>query len=510
LSAQECKINTAHILRQIINERDNPLSILREAISNSKDAHATQMKVTIERKKNGKINVSFFDNGIGMTYQQLNDFFNIGYSQKRANQIGEKGLGTKLFFNCDEIVVETKSKKNKGYRGRLKAPIASLNKGIIPTFKIEPCPSNVFNGYHTKIFLHNLKINDPRPLFWGNNLENYILWNTAAGSVDNFFKRKNSFELTIETKNNGKSKSSVISGHVFPQTNRCNNPENFAYQFDPFEFNVKVGKKNSKVQVVGAIVGANAHIIKDKRIKKQFKGFFLCKDHFIIRDVNKDIFGGGTGEWQNMHILVNCQAINLSMGREGFIDKGEGTVFYAVIEAIRLFKNSIINGARFKYNGQLVEKTSNFAGRGYEQLRDLKENHNVKEIKCMRSLRLMQIQDNTKILDKFNTNMIYEPTNKISTFTLFLELLSKDYVKDSFTIYDVNVEDKNISLLMGKNNGKTGEIPRFYTIEHIVDDKLLGKLHSKYEGLICWNAKKVDKNELSKFQDIIILRDLMQ
>lgn len=510
MSAQECKINTAHILRQIINERDNPLSILREAISNSKDADATQMKITIVRRNDGKINVSFFDNGIGMTYQQLNDFFNIGYSQKRVNQIGAKGLGTKLFFNCDKIVVETKSKKNAGYRGLLKAPISSLNKGIIPTYKIEPCTDTVFDGYHTKIFLHNLKINDPRPLFWGNNLENYILWNTAAGSVDSFFKRKNSFELTIEMKNNGKSKSSIISGHVFPQTNRCDNPENFAYQFDPFEFNVKVGKNNSKVQVVGAIVGANAHIIKDKRIKKQFKGFFLCKDHFIIRDINKDIFGGGTGEWQNMHILVNCQDINLSMGREGFIDKGEGTVFYAVIEAIRLFKNSIIKGVRFEYNGQLIEKTSNFAGRGYEQLHELKENRNVKEIKCIRSLRLMQIQDNKKILDRYNTVMIYEPTNKISTFTLFLELLSKEYIRESFTIYDVTVEDKNISLLMGKDNGKTGGIPRFYTIEHVVDSKLLDKLHGKYEGLICWDTKKVDQNALSCFQDIIILSDIMR
>jgi hypothetical protein len=510
LSAQPCKINTAHILRQIINERDNPLSIFREAISNSKDAEATRMKISVDREKNGVINVSFFDNGTGMTFQQLNDFFNIGYSKKHTNQIGEKGLGTKLFFNCDKVLVDTKSKTDGAYQGLLKSPIASLNKGIVPAFKIKPLSDNFFDGFHTKIFLYNLKINDARPIFWGNTLENYILWNTAAGSMDSFFKRKNSFQITINMKNNGKSKSSIISGHLFPQTNRCDNPENFAYQFDPFEFNVKNGKTTSKVQVVGAIVGANAHIIKDKRIKKQFKGFFLCKDYFIIRDINKDIFGGGTGEWQNMHILVNCQDINLSMGREGFIDKGEGTIFYAVIDGIKSFKNSIIKGVRFEYNGQIVEKTKNFAGRGYTQLRGLKENHNVKEMKCMRSLRLMQIQDNKKILDKFNTSMIYEPTNKISTFTLFLELLSKEYVNDSFTIYDVNVEDKNISLLMGKNNGKTVEIPRFYTIEHIVDEKLLGKLYEKYEGIICWNTKKIDKKDLSKFQDIIILRNLLQ
>jgi hypothetical protein len=106
--------------------------------------------------------------------------------------------------------------------------------------------------------------------------------------------------------------------------------------------------------------------------------------------------------------------------------------------------------------------------------------------------------------------MIYEPTNKISTLTLFLELLSKEYIKDSFTIYDVNVEDKNISLLMGKNNGKADELPHFYTIEHILDSKSLDKLYGKYEGLICWDMKKVDKNALSIFQDVIILRDLMQ
>ena len=122
---------------------------------------------------------------------------------------------------------------------------------------------------------------------------------------------------------------------------------------------------------MGSIAGADAHIVKNKQIKKQYKGFFLCKDFFIIKDINQEIFGGGTGEWQNMHILVNCQDIELSMGREGFIERGEGTVFNEIIEAIKTFKNCVVKGQPFEYNGRLIEQTNNFAGHGYSKLKYL-------------------------------------------------------------------------------------------------------------------------------------------
>lgn len=508
MDKQQCKINTAHILRQIIRERNNPLSIFREAISNAYDADATDMKIIVERGNNGKTYVAFYDNGTGMTYLELCDFFNVGYSRKQKDKIGEKGLGTKLFFNSDKIIVETRSDREGDLTGRLDSPLSSLKKGDIPKFKIKKRNDELSSNYATKILLKNVSIPNEREIFWGNNLENYLIWKTVAGSFEHYFLKRKSFEVKVEIVNYGKRKSSVISGHLFPETNICDTPENFAYRFDPFEFDIKVGEKTSKVQIMGAIAGADAHIVKNKQIKKQYKGFFLCKDYFIVRDINQEIFGGGTGEWQNMHILVNCQDIELSMGREGFIERGEGTVFNELIEAIKVFKNCIVKGQPFEYNGRLLEQTKNFAGHGYSQLKYLKENKNIKNIKCARSLRLLQIQDNKRLADRNKSFMIYEPNNRISTFSLFLESLSKQLITDTFTIYDITFEDKNISLLMKKTNEDTK--PLFYAIEHILTKNSFYRLKDKYQGIICWEKDNFNIKNSKDVEDIIILKDFLR
>jgi hypothetical protein len=93
-------------------------TVLGEAISNSWDADAKNVRIFISKNKKG-----FFikDDGIGMTAEDLqNKFLKIGYSKRRSGQssstdgrpyIGRKGIGKLALLSCaDRITVISKVK----------------------------------------------------------------------------------------------------------------------------------------------------------------------------------------------------------------------------------------------------------------------------------------------------------------------------------------------------------------------------------------------------------------
>ena len=107
MEKQQCKINTAHILRQIIRERNNPLSLFREAISNAYDANANKMKIIVERSNNGKTDVTFNDNGTGngqgQQVCQHGDDGNQGVSQ--GVLVGHYPFAKPLGPGCSDIIL---------------------------------------------------------------------------------------------------------------------------------------------------------------------------------------------------------------------------------------------------------------------------------------------------------------------------------------------------------------------------------------------------------------------
>ena len=100
--------------QEIVHDFGNPLEIIREAISNALDAHATWIEISfsvdeIEGCQRSVIILS--DNGEGMTHKVLSrDFWGLGYSpsRERKDAIGEKGHGTKIYLRSESVAVRTK------------------------------------------------------------------------------------------------------------------------------------------------------------------------------------------------------------------------------------------------------------------------------------------------------------------------------------------------------------------------------------------------------------------
>lgn len=112
-----------HTLREISVNRANPCELVRELISNSYDAFATQILVFPLIQKRG---ILFFDNGVGLSVSEKdkrNDvvpyvaFFSIGQGTKTpGQQIGYKCQGSKLCFAARRFSLITRCAGEATYR----------------------------------------------------------------------------------------------------------------------------------------------------------------------------------------------------------------------------------------------------------------------------------------------------------------------------------------------------------------------------------------------------------
>ena len=137
------QVSPADEFLEISNDFTDPKELIREAISNAFDANATVMKITsyIDRSSGiDELVIEIEDDGEGMDIDRLKDFFGLGFSNRRIKDdkgnksidaIGEKGHGTKIYFNSRQIEVETARDKTL-ITAKMEKPIQTLRTGNIP------------------------------------------------------------------------------------------------------------------------------------------------------------------------------------------------------------------------------------------------------------------------------------------------------------------------------------------------------------------------------------------
>ncbi|WP_253905315.1 ATP-binding protein [Clostridium tertium] len=125
------------LFKELVKNLVNPLEVTREAISNSIDAEAKNINIDIFRNEKGIFCIAFTDDGIGMNKSDLERFFNLGYFNKDKRNIGEKGLGTKIFFESQKITVISQKANEKRIVAEMNKPWDLLIKNEIPTYTIK-------------------------------------------------------------------------------------------------------------------------------------------------------------------------------------------------------------------------------------------------------------------------------------------------------------------------------------------------------------------------------------
>lgn len=160
-------VNQAKEFMEIASDFGQPLELLREAISNAFDAKATRIKLLFSTELVKGVHVLKIvveDNGTGMDRDNLQAFFDLGNSPRHKEKssapsdgsgtrlIGEKGHGTKVYFNSSKITVITHFGK-RAYVAVLNEPYGTLSDGKIPTVSVEEHEEPTRPEYATKIIV---------------------------------------------------------------------------------------------------------------------------------------------------------------------------------------------------------------------------------------------------------------------------------------------------------------------------------------------------------------------
>jgi hypothetical protein len=213
------KVDETQEFIEIANDFANPLDLVREAISNAFDAKATEIRLAFnaENIAGEKVFViKLGDNGSGMGRAELQSFFDLGNSTRCGDKetIGEKGHGTKVYFNAKKVVVDTQC-DGKRFVATLDSPFARLHDRKIPTVSVVEIASETnATGTTITIYVYN---SNRRDRFTHDRLRDHILWFTKFGSVEQQFGIARLADVKLHLKGLDRDDFETVPfGHHFP------------------------------------------------------------------------------------------------------------------------------------------------------------------------------------------------------------------------------------------------------------------------------------------------------
>jgi light-regulated signal transduction histidine kinase (bacteriophytochrome) len=161
------KVTSAHEFLEITHDFVDPKDAIREAISNAMDWKATKINVKVTEDRNRadeELIIEFSDNGSGLDEERLEAFFDLGKSINNATveQIGNKGHGTKTYYNSRQIEVESKTATTT-VRAAMDQPLQNLMNAIVPPYEydISRDQNNSTTGTTIRVYGYNMNQRKP-------------------------------------------------------------------------------------------------------------------------------------------------------------------------------------------------------------------------------------------------------------------------------------------------------------------------------------------------------------
>jgi len=402
LSVLTPQVDAAREFLEIATDFSNPLDLVREGISNSIDAGASEIYIifTTEMDAGERVLIcEIEDNGSGMNYQGIKSFFDLGNSTRRndANTIGEKGHGAKIYVNSASINVIT-THAGITLTARMDQPFRQLSAGKIPIVEIDSCETpNKKNGTKITIRAYN---NNRRELFTQALLRDYVIWFTKFGSSESFFGINQHIDKTLHIKGLDSDIAEVMSfGHYFPPENHNIDQLFKQYTVDAPDFYckkfIKEGQLNKfpeiRYQAVIFIEGNKVKLGYNPLLKRQGYnkgvyrvtdryGIWASKDFIPIQQIN-DWFGSRGTEYTRLHGFVNCQDLHLTANR-GSINNTPGEILDELRHEVEKFYNDIITSEDWRRLESLQGKAKgcDFTNREKKDFSDRKKDYNKSRV----------------------------------------------------------------------------------------------------------------------------------
>jgi hypothetical protein len=347
------KVNEVNEFLEIASDFENPLEVIRESLSNSYDADASEIEITIRSRPRGS-DIIIEDDGNGMNERDLESFFDLGNSRK-TDSIGYKGHGTKIFYKSDRIVVNT-AKDGVNRRAVMDKPWEKLNRKELPEYELtETDVRDESQG--TRIKITNFRSGegfDPESLTY-NKIHHYLKWKTIAGSTAHFFE-DDPREMDIRVKlgeeiDDTRDELVTTSRLGFPDEQLEPSDDEFPAErmckhYDPREIEVEYDGETTTAQIVGMVGGkaARNELPTHGRHSVQF-GVWFAKDHIKVEQINETI--SHDNEFIHFFFIVNCQDLELSANRETIRNKSN-PVFRAVRDEVEFYLSKVTQDPWFK------------------------------------------------------------------------------------------------------------------------------------------------------------------
>ena len=372
-------IDPVHQFVETIQDFTDPKEAIREAISNGIDWGATHFAVRAQMDKTkspAELVLELEDDGAGLNEERLKAFFALGHStgllydklgNKVGPQIGEKGHGTKTYFNSRQIEVFSNSDQCSIY-ALMEDPLGELKeKGTLPAYEYEVRQPEG-NTTFTRVVLHGYNENQTRD-FAHEVLRDYILWFTKFGAVEGEFALRDNLDKTLSLQGlDWDSDEELSFGHVFPAENTKIDKLRQQYPADWIDYYVKrwnfkqvpvIDFPGVKIDFVFYLEGDEAKRLYNRMIRPRGKaarpdqykvedryGIYACKDYIPVVRVN---------EWLRLrrrletkfHAFVNCNEFRLTANRAD-IGNTPADLLLAVEETVhRIFTDKIMGSPEY-------------------------------------------------------------------------------------------------------------------------------------------------------------------
>ncbi len=161
-------ISEISLMRQLIQERLQPLDLVRELLSNAgaREVGAGEIRINYYVNQDGHV-FEVSDNGCGMNYTgdrripgRLDRFLGLGLSAiigQTADEFSWKGLGSKLAYQSKRVEIETYvAGAPEVYKAEISDPWGSISRNVLPKPRIYRFPPNPeqHSGTMIRVFGH--------------------------------------------------------------------------------------------------------------------------------------------------------------------------------------------------------------------------------------------------------------------------------------------------------------------------------------------------------------------
>jgi len=381
---------------QIVEDFTDPREVLREAISNALDWGASTINITAyldATRADRELVMKIWDDGLGLTRQRFLAFWNLGdspgleideFGRKVGDRVGEKGHGTKTFWKCRRIELESVASEEDGsdwhVLAEMNEPINTLmQQGKVPRYHYvegsaqgeDTFTEVTIRGYHShskEDFRHEI-------------LKDYIQWFTKFGSVELQLDIVTHKDKVIRLQGLGRNEPEVIKfGHSFPPEDCDTKALQKQYGDSWRDYYVKKWTfcsepidhyPSSRLDFVFYLKGDTVKRRNNEMLRRPFRtsetwqytvsdryGLYLCRDWIPLAPSQRvSEWIAEKMEWTLYHTFVNCQDLQLTANR-GSVGNTDRDFLAKVQETVqRLFKTRIKASEEYKAYEEEIELT---------------------------------------------------------------------------------------------------------------------------------------------------------